>query len=200
MSLRGWYIGFSSACMIMALAACTPESTSSALPDKNDNLATRTIAGSFEGAIGAVKSPFEDLNLVRNEIPAELEKLSGSPYALPSPLQCKVLKQEIAQLDSLLGPDMAPKIAKDDDIDYAEEGAGLLQGQAVGFVAGKASIIPFRGVVRQITGAARHSKEYARAYESGKLRRAYIKGISSALKCSGKPKPQMLAQKSEPVT
>lgn len=148
-----------------------------------DNLAVETISGSVKGAMEAVKSPLVDLNITNTEIPTHLQLISGDPYSMPKPLQCKVVKEELAQLDTLLGSDMDNQTAAEDDIDYVEEGASMLQSGAVGFVANKVSIIPFRGIVRRITGAARHEKEYARAYETGKLRRAYLKGWNSALKC-----------------
>lgn len=151
-----------------------------------DGLATRTISGSFKGAFEAVQSPLVDLNIKRDDIPEHLQKISGNPYALPAPLQCSKMRDELKELDAMLGPDMQVRAdgkGAVDNTDYVEEGASMLQGEAIGFVAGKASFIPFRGIVRQITGAAKHSKDVATAYESGKLRRAYLKGLSSALKC-----------------
>jgi hypothetical protein len=180
---------------IVSLAACSTGVEETISGVGGDNLATQTIAGSVGGALEAVKSPFIDLNFTRDEIPPKLQTISGSPYELPSPLQCKVVKAELAELDMLLGSDM--QIAsKEEEIDYMHEGADALQSGAIGFVTGKVSIIPFRGVVRRITGAAQHAKEYSRAYESGKLRRAYLKGWNSALKCDKVKKPAtILAQK-----
>lgn len=189
----------------LSLSACSggvDESVSGISAD--DNLATRTISGSFKGALDAIKSPFVDLNLTRDEIPEKLATISGSPYTLPSPLQCKVVRTELSELDTLLGADMgaAGTPTGEEEFDLVEEGADMLQSEAIGFVAGKASFIPFRGVVRNITGASKHAKLYGQAYETGKLRRAYLKGLSSALKCDkktsvakSKKAPAILAQK-----
>lgn len=174
---------------LLVLGACSDFSSpdTSASGSSPENLASQTISGSVKGALEAVQSPLVDLNLKRDEIPESLKKISGNPYALPAPLQCTKMRDELKELDVALGPDMQMrpngKSLVGSDTDYVKEGASMLQGEAIGFVAGKASIIPFRGIVRQITGAARHSKEVATAYESGKLRRAYLKGLSSALKC-----------------
>ena len=177
------------ACSLLLLSACSDEydlqnGTFSA--DENDTLAVRTVSGSVKGAFKAVQSPLVDLNIMRDEIPEPLMKISGSPYSVPSPLQCKVMKTELAELDTLLGPDMQAENdagKKEKDKDYVAEGASMLQSHAIGMVASKASILPLRGVVRYITGASEHSKQLAQAYESGKLRRAYLKGLSMALKC-----------------
>jgi len=175
-------------CSLLLLSACSDPATSDATKDSDGNLAERTISGSFKGAFDAVQTPLVDLNIKKDEIPEALQKISGNPYEPPSPLQCKTMRSELVALDTVLGPDMQKGSAKakgifDKDMDYTEEGASMIQSEAISFVAGKASIIPFRGIVRQITGAAKHSKEVATAYESGKLRRAYLKGLTSAMKC-----------------
>ena len=174
--------------MMAGLVGCTSKDTPK-IPE--NSLAERTVSTTAKGAFKAAQGPLVDLNITRDEIPPHLADISKHPYALPAPLQCKVLKEELAVLDDLLGPDMGALIVKEDgslisdleNIDVAEEGAGLLESQAIDFVASKVSIIPLRGVVRQITGASKHEKELTRAYQAGKLRRAYLKGLSSALKC-----------------
>ena len=194
---------------LLSLAACsTGIDTIIPSASEGDNLATETISGSVKGALEAVKSPFVDLNLTHDDIPEHLQVIAGNPYAVPSPLQCKVVKDELHELDGLLGPDMAnnadtkkaDKDGKDgnflENIDYAEEGSHILQKEAIGFVSGKVSIIPFRGVVRHITGASKQAKAYALAYETGKLRRAYLKGLTSALKCE---KPIAVAKDTKPA-
>ncbi|MFW0778227.1 MAG: hypothetical protein ACN2B6_10990 [Rickettsiales bacterium] len=195
------------ACSILLLSGCTSDIDSEAdlkdalTADEDSNLAVRTISGSVTGAIDTVQTPLVDLNIKRSEIPEHLQSLSGNPYDLPSPLQCKVMSKELADLDVLLGPDMQKN--EDGEAEdkghygYVEDGASMLQSSAIGFVTSKASIIPFRGIVRKITGAEKHSKALALAYQSGKLRRAYLKGLSSALKCDKKTKKAKKKTKSQ---
>ena len=45
-------------------------------------------------------------------------------------------------------------------------------------------IIPFRGLVRQVTGAQRHQKDMDRAIQAGKVRRAYLKGVGMNKNCA----------------
>jgi len=179
---------------LLSLSACSGEHTPDLGLNTNEDssLAMRTISNSVKGAFAAAQSPLVDLNIKRDEIPDSLQKTAANPYATPARLQCKILRGEIVELDVMLGPDMQPKDIKknggtfsliDEDADYFQEGANMLQNEAIGFVTGKVSIIPFRGLIRKVTGAEKHSKEVAHAYEAGKLRRAYLKGLSAALKC-----------------
>lgn len=57
----------------------------------------------------------------------------------------------------------------------------MARDQAVGMVRSKVDIIPFRGVVRRVSGADRHAKAVERAYQAGRLRRAFLKGLGASL-------------------
>ena len=158
-----------------------------------------TVKGTAQGAWAAVQVPFEDLNLKRQKIPEKLQEIVDNPYAVPPQMLCAGIRKEIAELDELLGPDVCTSQNPTGMIvshkgEYIEQGAGLVREQAVGIVSGKTSIIPFRGVVRKITGAERHAREVERAYQAGKLRRAFLKGLAAALgpNCLNSSKPAPL--------
>lgn len=166
-----------------------------------------TAVASVEGAWAAVQMPLEDINLKQRPIPEKLQQVVDNPYSMPPQMLCENINKEITELDDLLGPDvctpqnpsgfpqyqsMPPSIGictpKDQagvaisrKGEYVEQGAGMAREHVVGIVSGKASIIPFRGIVRKISGAEKHSKAMARAYEAGKLRRAFLKGLLMSL-------------------
>ena len=146
--------------------------------------ATEKVAksGTMNAVGEAALTPLNDLNLRREDIPEELQALVDNPYSTPKPLKCKTLKQEIAKLDTLLGKDMdAPKVALSENEQYAAAGAELVQDGIVNFVRSQTTgFIPFRGILRTITGAKAHDKAVAQAKQAGKLRRAYLKGLASA--------------------
>lgn len=128
----------------------------------------------------AVLTPFSDLNLVRAEIPPVLLAARERPYALPaSGRGCDELGAEIARLDAVLGADL--------DTPPSAEKPGLLErgGDAVGDAATKAlrdtaaSVIPFRGWVRRLTGAERYERGVAAAITAGGVRRGFLKGLAS---------------------
>lgn len=143
-------------------------------------------------AIEALQAPLVDLNVKREEIPKKLQDCADNPYLLPEPPVCFNISREVAELDDLLGADMEPRPLpwnepEGQDKGYVqrglEGGRDVAQQQAVGMVSSKVNVIPFRGVVRKVTGAEKHSKELARAYEAGKLRRSFLKGLGSAYGC-----------------
>lgn len=145
-----------------------------------------TVSGAVEGSYKAARQPFEDIGIAREEIPPLLIEVSKAPYRKPKPLTCAGLNDEIAKLDAILGPDVctpenptgtASKPSRKGE--YVEEGASYARGQAVGVVSGYLDVLPFRGAIRQVSGANKHAKAVARAYEVGKSRRAFLKGLAA---------------------
>ena len=45
------------------------------------------------------------------------------------------------------------------------------------------SIIPFRGIVRELTGAAAAQRRYADAIDAGYARRGFLRGLQTARRC-----------------
>lgn len=157
------------------------------------DIVSDTVSGTVQGAWNTVQTPFEDLNIKRQPIPEALQQIADNPYALPQQLPCEAISKEITSLDMLLGPDVCTPgdptgATASRKGEYVEQGAGLARSQVVGIVSNKVNIIPFRGVVRQVTGAERHAREVERAYQAGRLRRAFLKGISIS-KCPKSKQP-----------
>lgn len=147
-----------------------------------------TASGVVEGSYKAARQPFEDVGLAREEIPPLLIEVGKAPYRKPMPLTCVGLRGEIAALDAILGADVCTPenpsgaIAKTSRKgEYVDEGASYAKGQAVDTVSGYLNILPFRGAVRQLSGANKHAKAVARAYEIGKSRRAFLKGLAAQM-------------------
>lgn len=154
-----------------------------------------TVKGSFWGAVGAVQSPLEDIGLKRQPIPEKLEMVLQNPYAKTIPMNCPKVSSELLVLNQLLGPDMGiavgdtpsmlgiPMPSWQNRAQYVQKGADLAQQQAADTVRGQVDIIPYRNWVRKLTGAERHAKKVEQAYEAGRLRRAYLKGLALVLGC-----------------
>jgi hypothetical protein len=124
--------------------------------------------------IGAVISqPVRDLNLQRTRIPAELQTAAQTPYP-DVPADCSAIEAEIAPLDKLLGPDVgSPQRKTAERIDpwaIAQDAAG--------------GVVPFRGIVRRLSGASAADEAYRDAVLAGFVKRAYLKGILSRLTCT----------------
>jgi hypothetical protein len=132
----------------------------------------------------AATSPLEDLNLKRVEIPDVLKRAVTNPYDLDGMDSCERLAEEIGRIDAALGPDL------DEPPPPKKGGRGQKLGEqahsaAVAAVREKAHrLIPFRGWVRQLTGAERHERAVQAAIRAGNIRRGYLKGVGMRMDCA----------------
>ena len=124
-----------------------------------------------------------DLNLVRDKIPDALKEALASPYAEPPVRECAALTERIQALDAALGADLdAPKTGNEASL--LERGVDQVGKASINMISDTTTgIVPFRGWVRRLTGAERHSKRVAAAITAGSLRRAYLKGYARAQGC-----------------
>lgn len=177
--------------LLLSLAACGDDHKETAadrlVPARPVGaIVSDTVTGAAKGTWKAVQQPFEDIGIKRDEIPPMLQSLVKNPYLLTQPMTCEDIRIEIAALDAVLGPDICTPenpsgAASSHKGEYIEEGASMAGKQAASLASGYLDIIPFRGVVRSVSGANRHAKEVARAYEAGKLRRSFLKGLAYTL-------------------
>jgi hypothetical protein len=128
----------------------------------------------------AVTAPLSDLNLVRDKIPPVLQTARAAPYVMPEDTSCKALAARVVELDDVLGSDLDTPSANGDH----GFGADDLGNAAVSAIRNTAEgVIPFRGWVRKLTGAERHSREVAHAIFAGSVRRAFLKGLAAGKGC-----------------
>jgi hypothetical protein len=132
----------------------------------------------------AVTAWLVDLNLLRTEIPPVLVDARQNPYAPVAEPDCRKLTEQIFALDEVLGADLdVPKA--NDEPSLFERGSTEAGDAAIGAIRDVAvGWIPYRGWVRRLTGAERHSKEVAAAIAAGVVRRAYLKGMGTSLGCA----------------
>jgi len=129
------------------------------------------------------KTPLRDLNIDARDIPEVLQIAARDPYATQGMENCNALVTEIAALDTVLGADY--DIAESDSKDRLSEGR---IGQSI-----VGSILPFRGVVREVTGAAGNERALRAAYTAGMARRAFLKGWGLGRGCAYPARPKVLA-------
>lgn len=159
--------------MAVLLSACGTTEPATPSPGKPQN----TVGG-------VLKQPLVDLNITSVEIPPLLVEAAKAPYAPAQPNDCEGIDHEIAALTDVLGPDLTPA---------TEDGTPILSREAAGDAAwgaarGAASgWIPFRGVVRYVTGAERSDQRARDAVLAGFVRRAYLRGLRAPLQCDAAP-------------
>lgn len=143
----------------------------------------RTSDEASSSSLGAaVMAPLRDVNVVRDTVPEVLNGARDAPYLDPQNASCSQLADMLEPLDDALGPDTG------EGATAQKAGAGQMVYGAVADVTRDA--IPFRGVVRRLTGAARADQKVKDAREAGHLRRAYLKGFASAKGCDDPPDQQ----------
>ncbi len=146
----------------LALAAPSPARE----PDK-------PVTANDPTARDIAETPIEDLNLKKGHIPPVLAAAVQRPYALAGLGSCQQLAAAIGELDAVLG----------EDVDLPQSGGSHTSaGRVAQSVA--ASFIPFRGVIREVTGASARKRELEEAIYAGVARRAFLKGAGEARGCA----------------
>lgn len=123
-------------------------------------------------AMDVATTPITDLNLRKDEIPQLLIDAQVRPYDLNGLTRCNQISAQIEQFDAMLG----------DDIDLPQSaGQRVSAGRVAQSVVG--SLIPFRGIVREVSGANDQRRRFQLAIEAGIARRAFLKGVGQQRGC-----------------
>ena len=114
--------------------------------------------------------PVRDVGIAKTSIPPILKSAAAAPYA--SIKGCSQINAAIRDLTRVLGPDL--------DSGSSAPRAGIAE---VGGRAVVNSLIPFRGVVREVSGAAGAQRRLDSAISAGYARRGYLRGLKSVRGC-----------------
>lgn len=130
------------------------------------------------GPLDVAKTPMRDLNLSKDEIPTELLLARVEPYNSAGMDQCAAITTAVERLNDILGPDI--------DVPQ-EEGERITPGRAARAIV--SHLIPFRGVIREVSGANEHDRQVRDAIEAGLARRGFLKGLGQAKGCAYPARP-----------
>jgi hypothetical protein len=147
-----------------------------------------SVGRTAESVGSALHQPLDDLNIDAAEIPSTLVRVRSAPYALPQMPSCESIGAEIHELDKVLGPDLDAPVDEKADTDKSR--SAMMDNMAH---SAASSWIPFRGAVRWVTGAERHTRKLNEAVLAGAIRRGYLKGVSGQMACA-KAAPPVIAQ------
>jgi hypothetical protein len=123
-----------------------------------------------------VTQPARDVGIVKTEIPTVLQAADRDPYGLSGLKSCPQLAGAIVELNAALGPDFQTTNAAAHENrtgKVAEAGGAALVD----------SLIPFRGLVREISGAAPADRRLRAAINAGFARRGYLRGVYASRNC-----------------
>lgn len=119
--------------------------------------------------------PVRDVGIDKDEIPAPLAAAVTSPYSLAGLKRCNQLSAALSELTAVLGPDFGTGPVE------AENRAGKIAEAGGKTVVN--SIIPFRGLVRELTGAAPAQRRLNEAIDAGYARRGFLRGVYKQRGC-----------------
>lgn len=154
--------------ILLALLAARAAAQDGERPVTDETVTARDVA----------VTPVQDLNLARDDIPAVLTTAQADPYATRGLAKCSHYADAVRELDAVLGPDADVAGPKD---------YGLNAGKVAKSVVG--SFIPFRGLIREVSGARKQDEAVEDAILAGMMRRAFLKGMGMKLGCGYPARP-----------
>ncbi|HMO75168.1 MAG TPA: hypothetical protein PKD48_07470 [Sphingopyxis sp.] len=125
----------------------------------------------------SVTEPFDG-----KEVPEKLLAIQDDPYSLAGLGRCAAIIREVEELNAVLGPDINER-AEDSTARKRERTAGRVAGSVAG------SIIPFGGLIGEVTGANAERRRYAVAVYAGTVRRGFLKGVGLERGCKAPARP-----------
>lgn len=138
------------------------------------------MAGDRPDAEDVARTPLDTFNIDAAEIDPVLKAAARDPYNDEGVRTCNDIVARIAELDTVLGADF-------DIADKTEEDR-ISTGRVAQSVIG--SFIPFRGIIREISGANERERTVQFAYTAGMVRRAYLKGLGQGRGCDYPARPR----------
>jgi len=165
-AIRFWKIP----CTKLMLAAATAAALMTGSPSIAQPVSSTVKRG---GEI--VTQPARDVGAAPTKIPPVLLAAHDDPYGLTGLGSCRKLRQAIAELSDALGPDFTITTEKKENRvgKLAEAGGKTIVN----------AFIPFRGLVREISGAAPAQRRLNAAIDAGFARRGFLRGVAYARKC-----------------
>ncbi|GGD44148.1 hypothetical protein [Croceicoccus pelagius] len=126
--------------------------------------------------------PLRDLNLAGEDLPPLLLDIGADPYSTGGLTSCQHIERAIADIDLLLGADIDDPNERS-DLQKGVNSAGRIAGSLLG------GLIPFRGVVREISGAKAEQRRLRVLVNAAMVRRGFLKGIGLARECPWPARP-----------
>jgi len=121
-----------------------------------------------------VSQPVRDVGIAKTKTPPLLIAVSKDPYGMAGTATCRQIATSINDLNALIGPDYNSTVAP--------KKQSLVRAGSQAVVN---TLIPFRGIVREVSGAAPAERRYDAAVTAGFARRGFLRGLQRARKCGG---------------
>jgi hypothetical protein len=133
------------------------------------------LAEALDCAGKIIVQPAHDVGVARTEIPPVLLKAAEDSYSVEGLGNRSALTEATKELNDLLGPDVTTARQR------RENRAGRIAEAGGRSVVN--ALIPFRGIVREITGAAPAQRRLNAAIDAAYARRGFLRGLHYARHC-----------------
>jgi hypothetical protein len=147
----------------------TPTQTTTTTTTKEKVVETGKRAGEI------AMQPARDVGAQKIDIPVPIQQAAAAPYSLKGLRTCAQLSHAVFALNDVLGPDY------DGAVTTHENKAGKLAEAGGKTIVN--TIIPFRGLVREISGAAPAERRLNADIRAAFARRGFLRGVATARKC-----------------
>ncbi|MFW5634563.1 MAG: hypothetical protein ACOCYR_06705, partial [Erythrobacter sp.] len=127
------------------------------------------------------RTPLDDLNIDPDDIPSVLVEAAADPYADDALTDCNAIVAEVARIDRVLGSDYDYVGRPEEELQPGRIAKGLV-----------GALIPFRGLVREVTGAAGVERDLLYAINAGMVRRGFLKGLGEGRGCEYPASPRAM--------
>jgi hypothetical protein len=172
-----WRTGLASAAALCAIAgAALAQDKPAAGRSEAQPPQTESSGGEARRKAGDILSqPARDVGVSKTEIPPVLVEAAKDPYTLTGLKTCRQLSAAVKDLNAALGPDFqaGAEVRENKAAKLAEAGGKTVVN----------SILPFRGLVREISGAAPAERSLNAAVDAGYARRGFLRGVHRKQGC-----------------
>jgi hypothetical protein len=164
--------------MALLLLAATPAAAGQ--PKQTPAVATHDddpmpVGEVVRGAGHIATQPVRDVGIAKAEIAPVLAIAVANPYSLEGLQRCEDLGAALLALNKVLGPDFTGGYPN------KENRVGRLA--AAGGKTIVNSVLPFRGLVREVSGAAPADRRRNAAIDVGYARRGFLRGVYETRRC-----------------
>lgn len=156
-------------------SAGAPPAASAAPANAPPTETKHPVVEARERATEIVTQPVRDVGMANAKIPPVLVSANEDPYSLAGLKTCKQLGSAVEALNEALGPDFQTggRYRENRMSKLAEAGGKTVVN----------SILPFRSLVREVSGAAPADRRLRAAVEAGYARRGYLRGVYVTKRC-----------------
>jgi hypothetical protein len=123
-------------------------------------------------------TPLRVVNLKKTKIPPVLQRAADAPYTLAGLNSCKQIVGQVRQLNAALGEDFDDAHARGHPLTTIRLAQSVMD-----------SIIPFGGIIKEVSGANAEQRRLQAAVAAGFARRGFLKGVGLSRKCPAPARP-----------